>query len=141
MRRTRPLLAAVLATSMLVALPGSGQAAEIDYRVTVDTSATGPAISDHMYGVFFEDINRAADGGLYAELVQNRSFEYDRADNASYTPLTGWAPRSGDPRVVDDAGRLGRREGRGRRERPRSRHASRGWTWRAPSRTRSRRTR
>jgi hypothetical protein len=29
-----------------------------------------------MYGVFFEDINRAADGGLYAELVQNRSFEY-----------------------------------------------------------------
>jgi hypothetical protein len=38
-----------------------------------------------MYGVFFEDINRAADGGLYAELVQNRSFEYDQADNAAFT--------------------------------------------------------
>ncbi|MBB4905558.1 alpha-L-arabinofuranosidase C-terminal domain-containing protein [Actinophytocola algeriensis] len=112
MRRTRPLLAAVLATSMLVALPGSGQAADTDYRVTVDTAATGPAISDDMYGVFFEDINRAADGGLYAELVQNRSFEYDRADNASYTPLTGWAPRSGDPQVVDDAGRLNERNRR-----------------------------
>lgn len=43
-----------------------------------------------MYGVFFEDINRAADGGLYAELVQNRSFEYSTADNSSYTPLTSW---------------------------------------------------
>ncbi|MFC4852403.1 alpha-L-arabinofuranosidase C-terminal domain-containing protein [Actinophytocola glycyrrhizae] len=112
MRRTRPLLAAVLATSMIVALPGAGQAAETDYRVTVDTSATGPEISDHMYGIFFEDINRAADGGLYAELVQNRSFEYDPADNAAYTPLTGWAPRSGDPRVVDDDGRLNERNRR-----------------------------
>jgi alpha-L-arabinofuranosidase len=93
----------------LVALPGAGLAAETDYRITVDTGATGPAISDHMYGVFFEDINRAADGGLYAELVQNRSFEYDRADNAAYTPLTAWAPRSGDPQVVDDAGRLNER--------------------------------
>ncbi|GAB1513575.1 alpha-L-arabinofuranosidase C-terminal domain-containing protein [Actinophytocola sp. KF-1] len=106
------LVLAALATSTVVALPGAGQAAEVDYRVTVDTAAAGPAISDHMYGVFFEDINRAADGGLYAELVQNRSFEYDRADNASYTPLTGWAPRSGDPRVVDDAGRLNERNRR-----------------------------
>ncbi|MFI7672627.1 alpha-L-arabinofuranosidase C-terminal domain-containing protein [Actinophytocola sp. NPDC049390] len=112
MRRTRPLLAALLVTSTIVALPGAGQAAEIDYRVTVDTAATGPEISDHMYGVFFEDINRAADGGLYAELVQNRSFEYDRADNNAYTPLTGWAPRSGNPQVVEDAGRLNERNRR-----------------------------
>ena len=112
MSRTRPLLAAVLAGSMIVALPASGQAAETDYTVTVDAAGTGPEISEHMYGVFFEDINRAADGGLYAELVQNRSFEYDRADNAAYTPLTGWAPHSGDPQVVDDAGRLNERNRR-----------------------------
>lgn len=112
MSRSRPLLAAVLATSMIVALPGSGVAAETEYRVTVDAGATGPAISDSMYGVFFEDINRAADGGLYAELVQNRSFEYDRLDNAAYTPLTGWAPQSGNPQVVDDAGRLNERNRR-----------------------------
>lgn len=37
-------------------------------------------ISDLLIGVFFEDINYAADGGLYAELVQNRDFEYDQAD-------------------------------------------------------------
>ena len=33
-----------------------------------------------LYGLFFEDINHAADGGLYAELVQNRSFEFDPID-------------------------------------------------------------
>jgi alpha-L-arabinofuranosidase len=112
MSRSRPLLAVVLAMTTIVTLPGAGQAAETAYTVTVDTAATGPAIAEDMYGVFFEDINRAADGGLYAELVQNRSFEYDRADNAAYTPLTGWAPRSGDPQVVDDAGRLNERNRR-----------------------------
>jgi alpha-L-arabinofuranosidase len=111
MSRSR-LLVTVLVASTLVALPGAGQAAEPAYRVTVDTAATGPAISDTMYGVFFEDINRAADGGLYAELVQNRSFEYDRADNAAYTPLTGWAPTGGTVDVVDDAGRLNERNRR-----------------------------
>lgn len=33
-------------------------------------------ISENLFGIFFEDLNYAADGGLYAELVQNRSFEY-----------------------------------------------------------------
>ncbi|HHX31993.1 MAG TPA: alpha-L-arabinofuranosidase [Bacteroidales bacterium] len=37
-------------------------------------------ISDLLMGIFYEDINYAADGGLYAELVQNRGFEYDPAD-------------------------------------------------------------
>lgn len=47
------------------------------------------AIGD-LYGIFFEDLNHAADGGLYAELVQNRSFEFDKIDNWRYTPLTAW---------------------------------------------------
>ncbi|KOH44065.1 alpha-L-arabinofuranosidase C-terminal domain-containing protein [Sunxiuqinia dokdonensis] len=38
------------------------------------------AISDLLIGIFFEDINYAADGGLYAELVQNRGFEYQLSD-------------------------------------------------------------
>src|SRR3954452_24259336 len=84
-------LTVALAAGLVVGLPGAGPAAagEIEYRVGVDLAGSGPAISDTMYGVFFEDINRAADGGLYAELVQNRSFEYDRVDNAAFTPLTG----------------------------------------------------
>ncbi|MBT30536.1 MAG: alpha-L-arabinofuranosidase [Thalassobius sp.] len=38
------------------------------------------SISDLLIGIFFEDINYAADGGLYAELIQNRDFEYDPSD-------------------------------------------------------------
>ena len=37
------------------------------------------AISPELIGIFFEDINYGADGGLYAELVQNRDFEYSTA--------------------------------------------------------------
>ena len=44
--------------------------------VTVKTKNLGAEIHSTMYGVFFEDINYGADGGLYAELVKNRSFEF-----------------------------------------------------------------
>ncbi|MBO1331720.1 alpha-L-arabinofuranosidase C-terminal domain-containing protein [Streptomyces sp. VRA16 Mangrove soil] len=83
-------------------------AAITDYGVTVDPAATGAKIDDTMYGVFFEDINRAADGGLYGELLQNRSFEYSTADNKAYTPLTAWTA-TGTAEVVNDDGRLGAR--------------------------------
>ncbi|MGN0298717.1 MAG: alpha-L-arabinofuranosidase C-terminal domain-containing protein [Lachnospiraceae bacterium] len=43
-----------------------------------------------LFGIFFEDINHAADGGLYAEMVQNRSFEFDPIDNKKYHALTAW---------------------------------------------------
>lgn len=49
----------------------------------VDARQASGAISPQMWGVFFEDINLGADGGIYAELVKNRSFEF--AD-----PLMGW---------------------------------------------------
>lgn len=44
------------------------------------------SISDKLIGVFFEDINYAADGGLYAELVQNRGFEYKLSDKSGRDP-------------------------------------------------------
>jgi alpha-L-arabinofuranosidase len=59
--------------------------------LSVAADAPGKKISDTLYGVFYEDINHAADGGLYAELVQNRSFEFTSTDNRSYTPLTAWS--------------------------------------------------
>ncbi|WP_326584027.1 carbohydrate binding domain-containing protein [Streptomyces sp. NBC_00481] len=100
------------ATAFLVAaasVPAPAHAEDVtDYAITVDPSAKGAKIDDTMYGVFFEDINRAADGGLYAELVQNRSFEYSTADNRAYTPLTSWAV-GGTAQVVNDAGRLNER--------------------------------
>ena len=40
------------------------------------------------YGIFFEDINHAADGGLYAEKIRNRAFEFSPVDNTTYQALT-----------------------------------------------------
>ena len=46
------------------------------FRLDMDLRKPGVPIQNTQYGIFFEDINFAADGGLYAELVKNRSFEY-----------------------------------------------------------------
>lgn len=43
-----------------------------------------------LVGVFFEDISRAADGGLYAELMQNGDFEYTAADHGGWSATTAW---------------------------------------------------
>jgi len=47
-------------------------------------------ISPDLIGIFFEDINYAADGGLYAELIQNRSFEYNPAERKGWNSFTAW---------------------------------------------------
>ena len=47
-------------------------------------------ISDKLIGIFFEDISYAADGGLYAELVQNRDFEYSSRDRREWNATTAW---------------------------------------------------
>ena len=48
----------------------------INAQKPMTAPAGGKAISDELVGIFFEDINNSADGGLYAELVQNGSFEF-----------------------------------------------------------------
>ena len=50
----------------------------------------GMAISDELIGIFFEDISSSADGGLYAELLQNGSFEYSPAERDGWGPGTAW---------------------------------------------------
>ncbi|RYX86729.1 DUF1080 domain-containing protein [bacterium] len=74
MQLQKPLLIASVGTlavlgsiTPLVAAPSA--------RLTVNMSAPGKTISPLLYGIFFEEINRAGDGGIYAEMVQNRSFE------------------------------------------------------------------
>ena len=52
--------------------------------IEVQTDQPGAKINPAMWGIFFEDINFGADGGLYAELVKNRGFEFPE-------PLMGWA--------------------------------------------------
>ncbi|WP_294267355.1 alpha-L-arabinofuranosidase C-terminal domain-containing protein [uncultured Chryseobacterium sp.] len=61
----------------------SAQSQKSSYVLDLNGASTGIKIQPTMYGIFFEDINFAADGGLYAELIKNRSFEFDE-------PLTGW---------------------------------------------------
>ena len=65
----------------------------LEAQIKVDVSDS-KKISDKLIGIFFEDINYAADGGLYAELVQNRDFEYSQADvkggNKSWTAQYAW---------------------------------------------------
>ncbi|MBA8823751.1 alpha-L-arabinofuranosidase [Saccharopolyspora lacisalsi] len=102
---------APLGTSTATAADGAVANGAHEYSLKIDPTRRGPTISDTMYGIFYEDINRAADGGLYAELVQNRSFEYSSVDNSGYTPLTAWSTvstggASGTAEVVDDAERL-----------------------------------
>ena len=48
------------------------------------------AISPDLMGIFFEDISYAADGGLYAELIQNRDFEYTADDHRDWNAQTAW---------------------------------------------------
>lgn len=119
-RRTRAvagLALGALGAGLLLGQPNARAAetpAPLDYTVTVDPTSKGATIDPSMYGVFFEDINRAADGGLYAELVQNRSFEYSTADNRSYTGLTSWSASStaggaGTIATVSDDARLNER--------------------------------
>ncbi len=79
--------------------------------LTIDGDGTGASISDTMFGIFYEDINYAADGGLYAELVRNRSFEFNTSDNGSFNGMTAWQVlnRSGagtTGTVVNDETRL-----------------------------------
>ena len=66
---------------LLVAASVQGALAADEFVIRTDKP--GAEVQPTMYGLFFEDINYAADGGLYAEMVKNRSFEFPN-------PLMGW---------------------------------------------------
>src|SRR5215208_3459369 len=72
-------LACALALAAAQALPAAAQSRSI----TVQVDRPGAAVPKTLFGLFFEDINFGADGGLYPERVKNRSFEFPE-------PLMGW---------------------------------------------------
>ncbi|MBO4849581.1 MAG: alpha-N-arabinofuranosidase [Prevotella sp.] len=76
----RKALAAIM---MVAALSAGAQKA-------MKAPAGGKAISDELIGIFFEDISSSADGGLYAGLVQNGSFEYTPTERDGWGPGTSW---------------------------------------------------
>jgi hypothetical protein len=66
-------------------------------QINLDTQKTGYDIADTMYGIFYEDINYAADGGMYPELVRNRSFEFITPDaKPTRRTLAGWVSNYGN---------------------------------------------
>jgi alpha-L-arabinofuranosidase len=71
--KTRALATAL---ALLILTPGPSFAADGPVTLRVRADRPGPRINPAMWGIFFEDINLGADGGLYAELVKNRSFEF-----------------------------------------------------------------
>lgn len=62
----------------------------VNAQKTMSPPSGGKAISDELIGIFFEDISSAADGGLYAELLQNGSFEFNPTERDGWGPGTAW---------------------------------------------------
>lgn len=79
LKNNRLLLAFLFFTNLGFALTSHAE----DRKVLIKEVSKNAAVPQTLYGVFFEDINFAADGGLYAELIKNRSFEFD-------DPFMGW---------------------------------------------------
>jgi alpha-L-arabinofuranosidase len=81
----------VLIVSALVGF-ANGIYAQAVEKLTIRVDKASATIQPTMWGVFFEDINFAADGGIYAEMVKNRSFEFAQ-------PMMGW-----EDKVIGDSG-------------------------------------
>ena len=92
--------------SILLLLASLSSSAMAQSPITLNIALDKPTgkISPHMWGVFFEDINLGADGGIYAELVKNRSFEFDQ-------PWMGWKKLENGPEgtylLLNDSKRKG----------------------------------
>ncbi len=78
----RPRFRSLITSAILILL---APALNAQVRVTVQADQPGAKINPAMWGIFFEDINLGADGGIYAELLKNRSFEFPDA-------MMGWKP-------------------------------------------------
>ena len=79
--------------------------AQGEHKILVQANKPGATVQPTMYGIFFEDINFGADGGLYADLVENRSFEFPQH-------LMGWES-FGSVEVMDEKPAYDRNPGDG----------------------------
>lgn len=93
--KTNPNMKKKLVLASLALASALGSFAQSNEMV-IQTKKVGAPIQSTMYGIFFEDINYAADGGLYAEMIKNRSFEFP-------DPFMGWIP-FGKFQVLDQGG-------------------------------------
>ena len=70
--------------------------AKAQVTIDIDAQQRGPKVSPMLYGIFYEDINHAADGGIYAELIRNRSFE-DGPRYSAPADMQGWTTYAAAP--------------------------------------------
>ncbi len=75
---------ATLVMVLVFSITSIGEAQKNTVTIDIHQPAEKVEIQSNMFGVFFEDINFAADGGLYAELIKNRSFDFKNS------PAMGW---------------------------------------------------
>lgn len=88
MARSNYILWLIFVSALSVPVPLPAQDIPITY-IDIDVTEEKSEISQDMYGIFFEDINRSADGGLYAELIFNRGFEEKNLPSScTYNPDT-----------------------------------------------------
>ena len=87
-------------TILLAALFGGSLATSAQVNIDIDAQQRGPRVSPMLYGIFYEDINHAADGGLYAELIRNRSFE-DGPRFGAPADMQGWSTFAAAPSQLD----------------------------------------
>ncbi|MFC1551177.1 alpha-L-arabinofuranosidase C-terminal domain-containing protein [Candidatus Latescibacterota bacterium] len=79
--------AAILIVALCLAFSASfANSAELTVHV-----GEGKPINSNLLGIFFEDLNYAADGGIYAELIQNRSFDYSPVEQTEWGPFSFWS--------------------------------------------------
>ncbi len=78
-----------LRTPILALAMAAAGAADAQTTLSFQTASRGPLLGDHHYGVFFEEINHAGDGGLYAELIRNASMEDNASNPDNWWPVGG----------------------------------------------------
>ena len=83
-------------TILTIALMMWASMDQAQINVNIDAQQRGPEISPTHYGIFYEDINHAADGGIYAELIRNRSFE-DGPRFGAPADMQGWSTYAAAP--------------------------------------------
>lgn len=76
----KQILSFALATGMF-------STASAQISIPIDATQKGTPMSQMLYGIFYEDINHAADGGIYAELIRNRSFEDAPGEAQFWSPV------------------------------------------------------
>ncbi|MCX7722314.1 MAG: hypothetical protein N2379_04550 [Verrucomicrobiae bacterium] len=91
----------IKACAIILALTGCTEAFSTTAELVVQADKPGPRISPTLFGIFFEEINHAGDGGLYAELVRNRGFEEPNRTNAWVFITSGTASGSFSTRNTD----------------------------------------